>query len=261
MRRSSCELLVNLPINLPDGRGLVYNLLIRGAGRILEAGEVQGTAQRLPSFCPERHIIGNGRFCMNWEGDQQLYVVNEQSAGRWLQVLLKFLVDQSRAVYLRRWPSGEAWAHGGRAANAQRRAERVAKELGALYEEGISERRLTVERAETGDTLRVIKDRELFFATWRVVRRRGSRHSRRILVRSCESTSKGRQLTKKPSRAAKLRELAEALWDWRQGEAAFWRSCTDEACCRTMDDCGLKEACGAAEGTLIELAAAPMAAV
>ena len=217
MRRSPGELLIDLPINLPDGRGLVYTLLIRGAGHALEAGEVQGTAQRLPSFCPERHIIGNGRFCMNWEGDQQLYVVDEQSAGRWLQVLLKFLVDQSRAAYLRRWPSGEAWAHGARAANAQRRAERIAKQLGALYQEGISERRLMVERAGGGDTLRVIKDGELLFATWRVIRRRGGRYARRILVRSCESTSKGRQLTRKQSRAAKLRELAEALWDWRQG--------------------------------------------
>lgn len=233
------ELLLDFPIVLPDGRNLVYGLRVVGAGAVLTAGEVQSGGCKLPHFCPERHIIGNGEFCMYWEGDQRLDVTDEQSANVWLQVLTNFLINQSRAAYLRRWPSGEAWAHGWIAARAQQRAETHAKALGGPMAEWLLERRLAVERAQ-GSVFRVHLDGDPLFSSWVVVRRAARHKSRRLVLRTCETTPHGSRMTKKYNRAYRLRELAMALWEWEAGERKFWVSCAGETCCRTMDVCGLK---------------------
>jgi hypothetical protein len=62
-------LLLTLDVPHADGVRLQYRVLVRANGPYLCAQE-DPLARRLPEFCPERHIVADGSFCMYWAGDR-----------------------------------------------------------------------------------------------------------------------------------------------------------------------------------------------
>lgn len=230
------EVVTVLPVKHADSLTITYRLIVTGSGSGLVVAE-EPESCLLPRFCPERHIVGRGQFCMYWERERRFDVIDRASARQWLGVLLEFLRAQRRAAYLRRWPSEEAWAHGETAANAQRQAEKIGTALQGLWPEWITGRRLEARREADG-TYRVFLDGHCIYSAWVAPNRRTKGGTR--FVGACEMTSKGRRLCKKQNRARMLVELAFALWKWGHAEAFFWKVFSDLACCGTMDTCALK---------------------
>lgn len=63
----------------------------------------------LPLFCPERHIVRNGYFCLGLDPSSPQNL--EQAAAWWLS-LLRYLELQMNADAAGTWPEKHAWRHG-----------------------------------------------------------------------------------------------------------------------------------------------------
>lgn len=228
-----------LPVQHADSKTITYEIEITGSGRRLIAAE-NPSASLLPRFCPERHIVGKGVFCMYWDREHRFDVYDSASARKWLGVLIEFLRAQRRAAYLKRWPSAEAWAHGEAAAQAQRQAERAGTALLGEWSQRIADRKLVVSRDALG-VHRVSKSGKPLFAAWVNPDHRKSKGKRG--VGAFEPMAKRQLGYTKPKRAALLLDLARALWNWKNAEELFWTLYREQPCCGTMDTCGLRKAC------------------
>ncbi len=227
-----------LPVQHADGKTITYEIDIMGSGRRLTAAE-NPSASLLPRFCPERHIIGNGVFCMYWNRDRHFDVYDSPSARKWLGVLIEFLRAQRRAAYMRKWPSAEAWAHGEAAAQAQRQAERAGMALLGEWSQWIADRSLAVGRDALG-VYRVTASGMPLFSAWANPDHRKSKG--KCGVGAIEHAAKRRRGYTKSKRAALLLDLARGLWKWKSAEELFWSLYRDQPCCGTMDTCGLRMA-------------------
>jgi hypothetical protein len=201
---------------------------------VLPAVSVRETApDRLPDFCPERHINRGGSFCMTSPTHAPLEVNSPEDAGIWWSKLLAFLRLQERAQRLRRWPDHMAWAHGC-AADAQHDAECAARELGPRYEHALARRTLSVtqKRGASGDFLELRSDGRWLYAVWEKARRVAT------LKQPCLCGSKV-QIRACGNHARAAVNLVFALQSWRIKEESFWRAHHGTVCCGTMDDCPL----------------------
>ena len=105
--RSPEELALHLQVRSADSKLAQYKLIVTAeAGRLQVREEPEH--RQLPSYCPNRHIIADGYFCMYWEEHQRYDIIDAQTASVWLTILERFLRMQQRATYLGRWPSKEA---------------------------------------------------------------------------------------------------------------------------------------------------------
>jgi hypothetical protein len=233
--RSPEGLLVIIPVVHADSVVIHYRIEVTGSESQLTAAEAADGC-RLPRLCPERHIVGSGRFCIYWDRDQRFDVTDRESAERWLDVLTDFLRSQRRAAVLRLWPT-KAWAHGEAAAEAQHKAEKAGAALGSEWEDLVSRRRLKIEKREDG-ILSVSRGGEYLLSAWLAPRRRTRQGAR--IVAACEMTGKGRKVCKNRVRGQQLYDLALALWEWKRAEANVWKSLGHLSCCGTMDGCGLR---------------------
>src|ERR1035437_1220700 len=163
------KLLLSLDVPHVDGVSLRYCIVVRANGQYLSANE-EPVSRRLPRFCPERHIVGDGFFCMYWSGELSFAVTDSDSAARWLNLLFNFLRLQRRAAMQRRWPNRETWAHG-RAASHQQRAELTADKLGPELRAALNARQLKA-YSEAGGAMRVLKEPLPLFSVWRSPNRR-----------------------------------------------------------------------------------------
>lgn len=224
-----------------DGRNVKYTIVAYADGPKVRAKEK--APQHLPSFCPERHINIDGSFCLYWEGDSSLDVVDEASAMTWWETLYEFLLQQERAAKLRHWPTTEGWAHGD-AAKFQQRAIEAAVRLGTYFVDSLREGKLKIvpwrKMGKNQDsTLRLYREGVFLYSVWasqrRVVnkkqrcfcKKRGGRH--RYRLRTCST------------HAVDGADLVLALNDWERSEADFWRYVGKENCCGTCDECPLNK--------------------
>jgi hypothetical protein len=231
------EATVTLPVTSADGQVTTFQIAISGAGPKVFVGE-DPSCRLLPPFCPERHIVAGGRFCMYWERDMSFDVVDRESAHRWIDLLLDFLRSQRRAAYLRRWPTDDTWAHGEGAAVAQRDAERISVDLKGEWAAWVLQRQLIVER-NAGGIFSVFRAECFLYSVW-VVPNRRTRLGGPILG-LCEASSRGRRLSRKRSRGRILYRLADSLYRWRTAEAAFWTVHAGMPCCGSIDTCRLRK--------------------
>lgn len=235
--RSSSELLLQIEIADMGGRRTAYRLQLTCNGNRLNVREEPGH-RLLPVFCPDRHIIDDGYFCMYWEEDRSFAVVDDSSASIWLCILEKFLRLQQRAGYLRRWPSREVWAHGVSAARHQQQAEAVAAKLDSNWPSLVLERDMRAV-LEPGDAIRVYAGPDQLFSTWKSPNRFTTDRKHRVFA--MEFVGKhSRQLVSK-RRAKLLRELAWNLLNWNFAEERYWDAQKDRECCGTMDTCQLRK--------------------
>lgn len=185
---------------------------------------------RLPGFCPNRHIVNDGWFCMNYADEDPRPVRDAADAADWWARLLKFLSLQETASVLRRWPSRQEWAHG-RAAAHQARAERCAARLGAALADALARRRL---QAVKGPHFIQVRDAERrLFSVWTDARRVATLRQRCV----CGS---GLALSACADHAQIAADLATALLDWERDERRFWQALRETPCCGSLDACPLK---------------------
>jgi len=231
---------ISLPVPLSDGRQPVFVLDVTVAGAAATAREAVPTL--LPSSCPDRHINGNGSFCLFWRAVDDIEITGPDTARAWLETLVRFLQLQFRAARLRCWPDGRGRAHSF-AVIHQNRAEAAAARLGEPFATDILEGRLTIIRkggSAEGTAIRVLRDGRRLFSVWersrRVVNQRqpclcpaGARR-RPIVLKSC-----GDHATAAADLAMEMNEMVIA-------EKRFWKSAQGSPCCGTMDDCPLARA-------------------
>lgn len=229
---------LQLPLKLADGRVVPYALVVEATGNEISAREE--TPDKLPGFCPERHINYDGTFCLYFPGVETMDVVDHESATAWWETLWKFLKLQVRAAALRRWPNGDAWAHGA-AALHQKRAQEAAFALKGTFAQALVESRLKVEhrgarRGPAGPTLRLFKDDVHLYSVWensgKVVNLKqrcfcGTGGRRPKKIRSCEDHAK------------QAAALVLALRDWEREDECFWTRFKGRPCCGSCDRCPL----------------------
>lgn len=233
LNRSGDILLVDVRLRRASGKVARYHLRI-------DAGDVEpevreAKPERLPTYCPNRHVNDEGVFCLSFPSEDPLPVVDAASAAAWWARLLKYLSLQETTTRLRRWPSRHEWAHGV-AAMYQQRAEVCAAALGAQFVKALAQRRLTARRRGKGsDFLQVYDGARRLYAVWEEPRRVATLRQRCL----CGS---GRALVTCADHAARAAELPFALLAWEKAERRFWRFAQGRTCCGTLDDCPLTAA-------------------
>jgi hypothetical protein len=233
-------LLLTLDVPHADGVRLQYRVRVSANGPYLSVEE-DPQDRKLPEFCPQRHIVEGGSFCMYWAGELSFAVTDEISAGNWLSLLMNFLRLQRRAAKQRSWPNRQTWAHGVAAARQQLRAEHAAEQLGPELKAAIESRALKASGG-LGGTIRVTMDDRPLFTVWKSPNRFDSSGHR--LTCACEFGSRNKRKATHGRRAKLLEEMARALLLWEDDENRFWACYQDKVCCETIDNCPLQKNSG-----------------
>jgi hypothetical protein len=221
-------------ITLASMATALYSLQVIAVGGRVTVRE--DPVAKLPRCCPDRHINQDGTFCLNWDEANPLPVVDETSARRWWDYLVKFLRCQEVASALRKWVC-PGYAHGD-AAKYQREAEQTAARLGphvmSLVEEGC----LMTRRRESHGRARIelLKDGTVLA---RVSQRSGQLSDRKTPC-IC-SAQDARPIAECGEHAADLQALVAALYEWRVSERRFIRDLSRSGvrCCQSLDQCSL----------------------
>lgn len=224
-------LLVVVRLRRPSGRMVSYRLRLEAGRPEPKIREV--TPERLPTFCPNRHINVGGYFCLSFPSEDPLPIRDAGSAGAWWARLLKFLNLQETASVLRRWPTNMEWAHGD-AARHQCRAELCSAALGPRFTEALDHRRLTARRSG-GAFLQVRDGKTRLYSVW-------SKERRVATLRQTCPCGSGLPIVACREHAKQAAELAFALLAWTRAEAEFWDYARKLTCCGTLRDCPLREA-------------------
>lgn len=229
--------LLQLPIQLVDGRVLQYRLVLQQNGERVTAREE--TPNHLPASCPERHINYDGTFCLYFPAANQLTVTDNTSAIAWLETLYKYLKLQERARVQRKWPNADAWSHGG-AAHHQLRALKAASALNENIAAAVAESQvvLTRKKSKGRSILEVWVEGDHLYSVWEIHKRVINQTKRCF----CETSGlrKPKRLRRCGDHAIQAAELALAMRDWENEEKRYWDSMRDHTCCGTCDSCPLQ---------------------
>ena len=181
-----------------------------------------------PKVCPERHIEGDGKFCLGLDRPE---IHTIEAAQEWWEALRQFLLCQRVADDTEVWPPSSSLDHGDA-------GEWHAKSLELARELGVEEQ---YKRARTGEK-NWIND---------LGQRLVDRHGEPINGRSpcpmgCTWTKRGRRIPKlrsECSRRSQVIELVKAERLRMEKLDEFWVLMGDSGseCCRTMRDCPLRD--------------------
>lgn len=233
------EARVMFPVTLVDGRVREHQLRVH-----LVDGRIQVAEQRdqrlLPASCSERHINGDGSFCLGWNDPIDSASPSPAWATAWWQRLVAFLRTQARAEKSRRWP-GPAWPHGDAAVH-QRRAEQAATALSPALKAALARDELAIRklqrRARTGEPIFVLHEgNRVVWSFWgtplRII------NKRRACVCPRGDIKRHRRLRTCGSHAQDLLALADALIGRAHEQRRYWTQLQGWRCCGTMDGCTL----------------------
>jgi hypothetical protein len=181
----------------------------------------------LPAACPERHINGDGSFCLGF--DAQTYATDRDRAEVWWNLLRNFLKLQHTASRSRSWPQRQALSHGDA-------GEHHLKALEAASKLGIEE-----------DYYRMLEGEPAWFSNplLRVQKSAGRLcNGRRPCPKGCKKKN-GNPVSR---RDCDRKELIVALIFHeirrRKAEKEFWKVWVDAGrqCCGSMNHCPLRDA-------------------
>lgn len=103
-----------------------YDLTVRGGESDIVVSETK-LGDRLPTRCPELHIMEDGIFCL---GIEENWLTTPDEAAAFWKRLGDYLVGQHYAARRRKWPAGRWLSHGPTAVTAQFEAEAIADRYG-----------------------------------------------------------------------------------------------------------------------------------
>ncbi|HET7086951.1 MAG TPA: E2 domain-containing protein [Rhizomicrobium sp.] len=213
-----------------DGRITHYRLLIDATTARVRVREKE--PELLPAWCPELHINEGGYFCLGYGADAPDPVTSPKTADNWWFIVNSFLRLQERARGLRRWPNGNAWAHGG-AAGYQAIAEEAANFLSAGLWAALREGRIRAHR-HNKRSLRVTQ------SVGRLYTVRTGDKFQIVNVRQACLCGSGVAMKKCSDHAGHAVTLALALAGMEQALGAFWEIFKDRPCCGKTTSCPLQ---------------------
>lgn len=234
---------LDVAVTSADSRRIIYRLALAARGGEVTARE--HTPNRLPGFCPQLHINGDGTFCLGWNGAGLLAVDDEASARLWWARLHGYLRLQQRARRLGHWPDRE-WAHGN-AAGYQNEAEVAAAQLGEDFIEDLYADKFEATwcgriHPTHGRMLQVFREGIPFYKV-------SERHQRVLNSRQACVCVKGdikrhRRLRSCGEHLKFAFDFAVALRNWVSAEDEFWRALakTSATCCGRSATCRLRTA-------------------
>lgn len=202
-------------LTLRDGSISAYLLPVRieADPHVVHVEEVE--PRRLPAYCPDRHVWGDGGFCLGLPGNYPARPTTREEAAAWWETLRGFLLLQDDVAYTRRWPPSCAWPH----SPIEIQAEALIAEYARIF--GISASILARWSGATVST-------------------RESGHARIAGRRSRCPCGSGRQVRFCHEQVLVDVARARALRD--QTRALFWKTQEGRACCGTLEVCALR--CG-----------------
>lgn len=109
------SLFATVPLAQPDGDIIRYQVEVRWQPECdsLYAREARHAFPvRLPSFCPSRHILPQGWFCLGWGASEPDMPVGMESATAWWALLRGYMTLQLWAHFSQEWRSDCEWTHG-----------------------------------------------------------------------------------------------------------------------------------------------------
>jgi hypothetical protein len=251
LNRMSTEALFEVIVRRADSKQAVYRIRVHATGNEISARE-EGT-KNLPDFCPDRHINGDGSFCLYWHEEFSIHVTNVDAASKWWESLQGFLRLQERAAYAREW-TGDGWAHGD-AARYQYDALQAAEKLGNSFVVAIRSKHLAIEKIKSknpanGMTLHLLLNgRPICRVRQNMSRVTGQYSFRKFRIRGTKKVA--RKLRFHEIRPSAYVKLVSALWSWDVMENAYWNECSTGKCCGTLDTCRLRRVEDKKENALV----------
>jgi hypothetical protein len=217
----------------------VYRVRVTAVGSMVSAQEE--VPALLPGWCPERHINGDGSFCLYWTEAEPLMIASRDEAREWWTKLLAFLRRQDTARRQRRWPGkADARAHGPEAARHQAEAERLAEALGETFVQDLRSGRFTTARHKAGgeDRIRLLRAGRKLVS---VVVQHHRVMTLRALCKCDQADGLGLPLRSCGTHARDLAAFVLAIEGWKRAEQKFLKNLRDRdfRCCGTLDDCPL----------------------
>lgn len=198
--------------------------------------------RRLPAWCIERHILGDGWFCMSWNPGEPSAVSDEASARAFWARLDRFLQSQATASTLLKWPApSNARAHGV-AATFQNEAEEIAAQFGVDLLRDLRRGDLTVARVVKPGKVRL----ELFRHNRRIARVPPNGGLVTTMTRCfCDAAETTRAPIGACGNHANIApDLIRAIYLWRKEHAEFVREriAAGRECCGSLEVCELRSA-------------------
>jgi hypothetical protein len=177
------------------------------------------TKKTLPEFCPERHINGDGSFCLGLRAGEG---ITEETARAWWAKLHAFLLCQETATESGLWPTEAELLHGD-AGEIELLAERAAAEIGL---------RSAYRQAVQFDTGPVASGLAKINATTRLLR-----NGRSACI--CGRTNRaGKTLLRRDCHHLGCPIVLE--YERRAAIDRFWMALRSQPCCGTMRNCPLQ---------------------
>ncbi|MFV5585377.1 E2 domain-associated cysteine-rich protein [Acinetobacter oleivorans] len=218
-----------------SGKRVKFNLQ---AIQVRNKLKIRETDNRLPSFCPNRHINSDNSFCLGTDEDLMNITVKD-----FYQKITSFLKAQLQVEKFKCWPFDYSeWAHGD----------------GAIYQKKVEENLMKIDLKSIGislNKLNLVEKKNKSFPDQKYLQ---LFHGSNLLVtyvdgiphnkrNSCICTKYGKRkhITLKNCK----RQCAKILYNIASNElkridaeAKFWERCKalNSKCCQTMSECGLK---------------------
>ena len=227
-------------VRMPSGDDDTFHIVAYEREGELVVGEDRQRSQRLPGFCPERHINDNATLCLFWTGgDDAVDVTDEASALAWFSALVGNLQRQWVAERRRRW-AGPARRHG-EAARHEARAETAAAAFGGAMLGDLRSGLLVLAPAnfdalKTDTPVRLIRDGQRIFS-----KRVGHEDVANLRQRCpCQTSAHPTTLRSCSNHAQAAATLVDALTAAELAERQFIADARRRhSCCGTMENCPL----------------------
>lgn len=233
-----CQATVTIP--LTSGQQHVFELELTCDGNHVAARE-QVVGNKLPSFCPDRHINPDGSFCLGWGADDPGLITDEAAAHIWWSSVVRYLRYQIVANKRHGWPGQENDRAHGEAAKDQVIAEITAGRLGPEFAGNARSGRFKVRSDRRPGHARL----ELWLADKQLARVSLRTHQLVDAQARCPCDAPvGEHIKDCGEHSSDLATFIIALHRWKKAEREFMHQLASRGstCCGTLTSCGLRDA-------------------
>jgi hypothetical protein len=238
--RSSGGGQAEITIVRPGGAAYSFKLAVSISAERVRVRELPGHAS-FPAFCPDRHINGDGSFCLGWGEDEPSQITDEIAAKRWWAMVYQFISRQLGANNRGVFPGIEHGRAHGDAAKHQANAERAASRMGLAFARQASAGSFTIRKDDRPGKHRL----ELSLGSNRIAR--VSLKSKALVSRHTRcpcGDDPALNISECSDHADALATYILEQYNCEIADKVFLDqlAASGSACCGTLQTCGLRQA-------------------